>query len=101
MSILALFTGSTIIQTLVVGLISDRGGAWAAKILGKRGLLGFGTSAAKAAATHRKARQHQAAKQQTRDWLTAELAALDAAEAKAPAPVPVKVKPAAKRRRKA
>jgi len=77
MGFLALLTGSTVIQTLVVGLISDRGGAWAAKLLGRRGMLGFGTTAAKAMAKRRQEKKQQVAATQTRDWLAAELAALD------------------------
>ena len=53
MGILAAITGSTVIQGLVVYLVSDKGGSWVTNLLSKNGLLGFGTKAGKAVAKKR------------------------------------------------
>jgi hypothetical protein len=77
MGILAAITGSTVIQGLVVYLISDKGGSWLTNILSKNGWLGYGTKAAKAVAQNRLDENAVKAREEKLDWLEAQMASLE------------------------
>lgn len=82
MGILAAITGSSVIQGLVVYLVSDKAGSWVSQILSSHGIGGLGTKAAKAAAQSRLDRNAEKAREEKLTWLMTELETLKREESK-------------------
>jgi len=82
MGFIAAITGGSVIQGLVVYLVSDKAGSWISQILSERGIGGLGTKAVKAAAQSRLDKNAEKAREEKLAWLMTELETLKKEESK-------------------
>jgi len=82
MGFIAAITGGSVIQGLVVYLVSDKAGSWISQILSERGIGGLGTKAVKAAAQARIDKNAEKAREEKLAWLMTELETLKKEESK-------------------
>lgn len=82
MGFIAAVTGSTVIQGLVVYLVSDKAGSWVSQLLSERGIGGLGTKAAKAAAQARLDKNAEKAREEKLAWLVSQVEELKQEETK-------------------
>ena len=62
-----------IIQAALVYLLSDKAGSWVGKILAEKGLLGYGSAAARHLAVKRKQKSYERARDEHIAWMDAAL----------------------------